>query len=207
MKKTLALALALATAPFAAAGAELSYTWVEGGWNKVHVDEDDLGNPEADGAYLRGSYEFAPGLYAFGGAARVSDGENFGGLRAHYEIVQSELGLGYHQAMSDRVDFIAELAWVRQDAEAEVYGQFRDEGQATGGRGALGLRGRFSPNFEGLVKVNYYDGNDFDDGEFTGTVGAQYRISPTWGIAGEIEHGDLDDVDTTRFTLGVRASF
>jgi hypothetical protein len=52
------------------------------------------------------------------------------------------------------------------------------------------------------VKANYVDGSDYD-GEFSGTLGAQFIINETWGIVGEIEAGDL----TTRYMLGARASF
>lgn len=207
MKKTLALALALAVAPFAAAADGLSYTYAEGGYNTVHLDDNDLGSGDADGAFLRGSYNVAPSINLFGGMARVSDSERIAGVRAKSTITQSELGVGYHQSMSDRVDFIAELAWVRFDAKATVGGTTLADGLAHGGRGAVGIRGQFSDNFEGLAKVNYYDGHDLADGEFTGTIGAQYRFNPTWGISGEIEHGDLYGTSTTRYMLGLRASF
>lgn len=206
--KTTVLALALLAAPFAASAAPLSYTYVEGGYNKVHVDEDALGNPEADGAYLRGSYDIARGVYALGSIGRVSDSADLGGgFRLDTDLTESQLGLGYHQAMGDRADFIAELAWVREDIKAEVPGVDSESAMGTGGRVAVGVRGSFSDNVEGLLKVNYYDGNDFD-GTWTGTVGAQFKFNPTWGITAEIEHGDLiDDAATTRYQIGVRASF
>lgn len=207
MKKQIALALALAVAPFAASAGELSYTYVEGGYNKIHVDEDLLGNPEADGAYLRGSFDLGSGVNLIGSIQRVGDSGFAGGVHYDVDTMQSELGVAYHQSMSERVDFIAELAWVRIDGEAsEDNVEFLDE-QATGGRGAVGVRGQFNDVVEGLLKVNYYDGNDFIDGEFTGVVGAQFKFNPTWGITAEVEHGDLGGIDTTRYNIGVRASF
>ena len=46
------------------------------------------------------------------------------------------------------------------------------------------------------------DGSDYD-GEFSGTLGAQFVINETWGIVGEVEAGDV----TSQYMLGVRASF
>lgn len=206
MKKQLALALALAVAPFAAAADALSYTFVEGGYNKLHVDADLESNPEADGLYLRGSLDLGSGINLIGSVQQVSDSGTDGGFRYEDEIRQTELGVGYHQSMSERVDFIAELAWVRFDAESTFDGEEWLDVQATGGRGALGVRGKFNDIVEGLLKANYYDGSDLD-GEFTAVVGAQFTINPTWGITAEIENGDLIGLDTTRYQVGVRASF
>ena len=78
---------------------------------------------------------------------------------------------------------------------------------AHGGRASVGVRGQFNDIVEGLLKANYYDGGDFE-GTWSGTVGAQFHINPMWGITAEIEHGDLiDDAATTRYQVGVRASF
>jgi hypothetical protein len=207
MNKTLALALALAAAPFAAPAAELSYTFVEGGYNKLHVDDADLDNPELDGGYLRGSFDLGSGVNLIGGIARAS--EDFAlapGVELDVDLTQYELGLGYHQSLSERVDFIGELAWTRVDLDVEAGGMSEDD-NVKGGRAAIGVRGAFSDALEGLLKVNYYDGGDFEGG-FSGVLGAQFRINPSWGITAEIEHGELvlSDEDT-RYMVGVRASF
>lgn len=207
MKKSLALALALAVAPFAASADALSYTYVEGGYAKQHIDDEFLDNPEADGLFVRGSYDLGSGVNLIGGVSRTSYDETIEGVRVDVDATEAELGLGYHQSMSERVDFIAELAWVRVDSDVEIDGEELVDGQATGGRGAVGVRGRFNDVVEGLLKANYYDGGDFEDGEFTGVVGALFTINPTWGINAEIEHGDFAGVDTTRYNVGVRASF
>ncbi|KAG1307164.1 hypothetical protein G6F63_016522 [Rhizopus arrhizus] len=57
-RNTLAVALIsalLAAAPFSASADALSYTYVEGGWTQVKVDDNALDDPKVDGAYLRGS--------------------------------------------------------------------------------------------------------------------------------------------------------
>lgn len=205
--KKLILAAALAATSFAASAGELSYTFVEGGYAKIHADEELLGNPEADGGFIRGSWDIASGVNVFGGVSRVS--EDFAlapGVDLDLDVTQFELGLGYHQAMTDRVDFVAELAWLRVDVDAEFAGSSTDN-HSNGGRGAVGVRGQFNDVLEGTLKANYYDGGDFEGG-FTAVVGAQYKFSPTWGITAEIEHGELvlSDEDT-KYLVGVRASF
>ena len=75
-------------------------------------------------------------------------------------------------------------------------------GDADGYRASVGIRGSFSDSFEGLLKANYTDGSDFD-GDFSGTIGAQYKFTQTWGLVGEVEFAD----NAETYTVGVRASF
>jgi hypothetical protein len=203
MKKHIALALALAAAPFAASADALSYTYVEGGYNKLHVDDEDLIDREADGAFVRGSFALGDSIYLLGGAARASQDVRIDPLlRIDVDVTVSEFGVGYHQSMSERVDFIAELAYVRQDIDVDAGTSGRAEESFTGGRGSVGVRGLMGRNVEGVLKVGYLDGGDFD-GTFAGTAGLQYRFNPTWGVIGEVEIIE----DATRYLVGVRASF
>lgn len=181
MKRSL-LALALvALVPFAAqADDKLSYTYVEADY--VNLDGD------ADGFGLRGSLEFgASDFYGFGGW-RTAEFDDF-----NVDIDQWELGVGYAHGLSENLDLIAEAAYLRADVEGF---------DADGYRASIGLRGSFSPNFEGLAKVGFVDSDD-TDGDFVGTLGAQYKFNPTWGIVGEAEFADGGEA----YTLGLRASF
>lgn len=180
MKRSL-LALALvAIAPFAAADDKLSYSYVEADY--LNVDGD------ADGFGVRGSFEFADsGFYGFGGYNSV-ELDDF-----DVNVDTYDLGLGYAYDMSPNTDLIGELAYMNSDA---------DGFDVDGIRASFGVRGSFSPAFEGLAKVNYIDGDEID-GDYSVTVGAQYKFNPTWGIVGEVEAGN----DAEAYTLGVRASF
>jgi Ax21 family sulfation-dependent quorum factor len=181
MKRSL-FALALAAAvPFAAqADDKLSYSYIEADY--LNVDSD------ADGFGLRGSVEFADsGFYAFGGYSSVEVDD------VNVDVDTYDLGLGYAHGLSENLDLLGELAYLNSDVEGF---------DVDGWRGSVGLRGSFSPNFEGLVKANYIDGDEFD-GDFTGTIGAQYKFNPTWGITGEVEVGDGGEA----YLLGLRASF
>lgn len=183
MKRSLiALALAALLPLSAQADDKLSYTYVEGGY--VNLDSD------ADGFGVRGSFEFGQSnFYGFGSYAQVEvDGTNI-------DIDNTEIGVGYAHGLSDNLDLISELAWVNADADG-----FSD---VDGYRTSVGIRGSFSDNFEGLLKANYTDGSDFD-GEFSGTIGAQYKFTQTWGVTGEVTFGDNN---TETYLLGLRASF
>jgi hypothetical protein len=174
MKKTLIALALVAMLPLSANAAERSYTYVEGTYNNIDSDIDGFG--------VRGSVEFADtGFYALG------DYRNYSERGA--DVDTWELGLGYALGLSDNLDLIAEAA----HADYEV---------VDGYRVSTGLRGNFSENFEGLAKVNYRN-IEGGDGDFTGTLGMQYKFSPTWGVTGEVEFDDSAEI----YTVGLRASF
>lgn len=180
MKRTLFALVLAAALPMSAQAAERSYSYVE--LDYVNADGD------ADGLGLRGAVNFGD--------------SNFYGLAGYstYEIDNTnvdvdfyEIGAGYHHGLNDNVDLIAEVAY----QNAEVFGVDVD-----GYRASAGFRGNFSDNFEGLAKLNYVDGSDFD-GDFSGTIGAQYKFGTVWGLTGEVEFADGGET----YLVGVRASF
>ncbi|MBW8310749.1 MAG: hypothetical protein K0M64_01830 [Rhizobium sp.] len=182
MKRSLiALALAALLPLSAQADDKLSYTYVEGGY--VNVDSD------ADGFGVRGSFEFGQSnFYGFGSYAQVEVDNS------SVDIDNTEIGLGYAHDLSDNLDLISELAYVNADADGF--------GDVDGYRASVGVRGSFSDSFEGLLKANYTDGSDFD-GDFSGTIGAQYKFTQTWGVTGEVTFGDGGET----YLVGLRASF
>lgn len=186
MKRSLFALVLAAAIPFAAqADDNLSYTYIEG--NYVNVDGD--GGLGADGWGLRGSVEFGESNFYGFGAFNKLDIDN-----TSIDIDNYDLGIGYAHAIGDRADLISELAYVKADAGGGA--------NADGYRASIGVRGSFTPNFEGLIKANYTDGSDFD-GDFSGTVGAQYKFTQTWGLTGEVNFDD----NAQTYLVGVRASF
>jgi len=199
MKKHLVLALALAATPFAASAGELSYNYIEGGYARANVDVDGVGDLDFDGFQLRGSAELGESFHLFGGYALTRNDE----AGVDVDFSEAQVGFGYHMDIAEHTDFLAEIAYLRQEIDADDFGS----ADATGGRVSLGLRGNFNDNFEGYVKASYNDGGDFD-GSFSGLVGAQVKFNQTWGIVGEIEAGELGEgVDATKYMIGLRASF
>lgn len=185
MKRSL-IALALASLlPISALAQDgPSYTYIEGDYLNTEAD----GGLDADGFGLRGSYEFGDsGFYTFAGYSRTEvDNTSIDG-DGH------EFGFGYAHGISERTDLIGEISHQRTDF---------DVAKVDGFRTSVGVRSAFNDRFEGLLKANYYDGSDYN-GDFTGTVGAQWKFTDTWGITGEAEFGDGGE----KYLAGLRASF
>lgn len=185
MKRSLIALALVALLPLSAqADDKLSYTFVEGNYISSEAD----GGLDGDGFGLRGSYEFADtGFYAFGGYSQVDiDGT---GISAD----TTDIGLGYAHSISDNADLVAELGHTRSDIEIAKIDGFRT---------SVGVRGSFTDKLEGSIKANYYDGSDFT-GDFSGTIGMQYKFTQTWGVTGEAEFGDGGE----NYLVGLRASF
>ena len=200
MKKHLAVALvlplALALAPFAAEARDSlgSYTYLEGGFSRVSVDNDTFPDLDIDGGYLRTSVGLGESnLYLLAGGAFGTTDENgvdIDGRELH-------LGLGYHFNVADNVDLTVDTVFTRQELKTSGYTDVLNNTRL-----GVGVRGALSNNFEGWVKANYADGGAYD-GDFVGTLGAQFVIDETWGVVAEYEAGG----DVSRFNVGVRASF
>lgn len=197
MKKLLAAAMLLAMTPFAASARDSlgSFTYVEAGVQRLSVDDGTPGSDALDfnGAGIRTSIELSDNFYIYGGYAWARNGD----FAVDIDAREMQAGLGYRHTVFDNADLTAELGFQHTELDSDAFHDNLD-----GGRLSVGLRGALSNNFEGWVKVNYVDGSDYD-GEFSGTLGAQFIINETWGIVGEIEAGDL----TSRYMLGARASF
>ncbi|MBB3824653.1 hypothetical protein [Xanthomonas arboricola] len=207
MRNTLILAALLAAAPFAAYAEGLSYSYIEGGWNRTEIsvndDSDDL-----DGGYIRGSWQIAEPVYVFAGYQRAEKDFNLGaGFVLEGTLQQANLGIGYRQEMTERVEFTADISVLRSKVESDLRRGGRSLGDSsdtsTLGFGNLGLRGKPSPRTEAWIKAGYIDGSDVDEGEFVGTLGGQVNFTTTWGLVGEVEFID----NANQYRVGVRASF
>jgi len=182
MKRSLIALALVAMLPLAAqADDNLSYTYVDAGYVNIDGDADETVKDPLVGLKLGGFY----GLAGYGPLIM---------LLMTCATAYFEIGFGYAHGLTDRMDLIAEAAYSNSDVQYF--------GDIDGYRASIGLRGSFTDNFEGLVKANYLDGSDFD-GDFSGTVGAQYKFNQTWGLVGEVEFND----NAETYLVGVRASF
>lgn len=183
MKRTkAAIFLALASLlPFGAQASDLSYSWIE-------ADYLDAGR-NTDGFGVRGSLQFGQtGLYGLANYIDVETDTVIGTLDGQ----AWELGLGYAHGLAGNTDLIGELAHTDGDG-------------IDSWRGSVGVRSGFTPKLEGLFKVNYrdFDCGGCSDGDYTGTVGLQYKFTPVFGLVAEAEFGGGEDA----WLLGARASF
>ena len=209
MRSLFALALAAAL-PLSAQASELSDSYVELDYARMNLD----GDVDPTGWGIKGSAKLSQSFYVYGGYQQGND--EIAGV--DIDIDTTQVGLGWRHPLSDSADFNAELGWLHQNLDIGENislpgspcgcgggsGGFipNISGEADGYRASVGLRGALSDNFEGYAKANYTDGSDFD-GDFSGTLGAQVKFGPMWGVTAEAEFGD----DYNIFLLGVRASF
>ncbi|MGO1070104.1 porin [Lysobacter sp. CA199] len=230
MKKTRILTGALLAAmSLSSMAADLSYTSVEGGYAKGKQDvgavdsrNTRVEDVKADGYYLKGSVALGDAFYVFGGYGKISDDDvrvtssDFVGIpgsqpsRLDIDQKQYQLGLGYHHGLSERVDLVTELSYLKTELDTSAqagppslpsmrYGVSSDGDDF---RVAVGVRGNLAPNFEGWIKATYTDG-DFYDSQFGGNLGVLVKFNETWGVTGE---ADISS-DNRLYTVGLRASF
>ncbi|HOZ03826.1 MAG TPA: hypothetical protein PLS60_00405 [Arenimonas sp.] len=196
MKRSL-FALALAAAlPMSAQASELSYSFVELDYVNSRAEILSSAFYSTEGYGLRGSYGFAENYYVSGGYTN-SDFDVSGSLNED----TWNLGFGYHRALNDQADWIAELGYTQINSFGP---SVLDESYYTLG---FGVRGSMTDNFEGTAKLNYNNGANAYypqyDGAISAAVGLKWNINDMWGIVGEIEASE----DNTDYTVGVRASF
>jgi hypothetical protein len=223
--KTLTLALLLGAVPLAAPAADkISYTYVEAGYGMQTLEGGDIpaGPPgytftiddtKANGFYFSGSAELGDSFHLFGGykhgddgdveitgsnflVAMVADGSPLP-TSVEADFKQLDAGVGYHYALSDRADLVADISYVHTDVEFDDRSKDGDDYRV-----GLGVRGLLSDSLEAWIKGNYSDGDAYD-GEISGTIGAKLKFNQTWGLVGQAEFGDK----YSQCMVGIRASF
>ena len=197
MKRFAVLAIAVALlSPLAAAAGESGNTYVEVGGARVNSNSDWYGpyatfsgRPHRNAAYVKGSWEFTPGLYVFGEHSHGTS-STFG-----TKSNTNQLGLGYTRSLNESTAVLAEGSYIGSD---------NDVWDSSGGRLSAGLRTQFSPRLEGWAKTHYSFASGYaGDGTYSLSAGGQVKFTPTWGLTSEIERSTY----STEYKLGVRASF
>ena len=111
MKKQLAAALLLACAPFAASARDSlgSFTYVEGGYQRLSVDFGTPGTDalDFDGLGIRSSFELSDNLYIYGGYAWSRNNDFATNINAR----QAQAGLGYRYTVFDNADLTADVGF------------------------------------------------------------------------------------------------
>lgn len=185
MKRSLLALTLLAALPFAATAAEgVSYSYVEGGYTQT--DLADTGT-DADGFSIGGSGAIAPNFHLFGNYSKQEIDDT------PFDFDQWRLGVGYNQEIAPKVDLLTRVAYEKFEADNVDIDGYSVE---------AGVRGGFTPNFEGYALAGYEKAEDFD-GDFYGRVGAQVKFNPTWGLNGEVKFADGD----RQYFIGPRITF
>lgn len=228
MKKMAFAVAAMAAVSGTAAAADLSYTYIEGGYGASRIDSSidqqttahqwlHFGDLHPEGYYGRASVELGGTVYLFGGYRRGDDQARFdlrGGAKPvtgsiDSRVSESHLGLGFHTPLSDRTDLIPEVAYLwtgvkatTASAEANRVAIAQDYSGLGDVRVSLGVRSRMTNHFDGWAKLNYTDGDAYDS-ELGATLGGHARFNDTWGVVGEITLGHTRQ----QLNLCIRASF
>lgn len=220
-KRIALLALALAAAPLAAPAEELSYSYIEGGYQRLDIDDIAEGN----GGALNASLAITDKLHVFGGYSRHTEETTlavdpaFGELRLDTDINLYRVGLGFNHSFNERLDLVVRGAYERAHADFaasdDVGGSGSFDGKVEGYSAEAGVRSLLADRFEGWALVGYADlgdvelaGEDFDtdeneDDQVYGRLGAKFAITPVWGVVGEARVSD----EFNQYFLGLRASF
>jgi hypothetical protein len=172
------------------AQADMSYSYVEGGYGNVNVDipGDDV---DGDGWLLGGSIAVTPMFYVMADFRQAD-------LDFDVDLTRSKVGLGLNYGISPTVDLIGRVAWVKLELDTPI-GDADDDGFGLD----LGLRGQMTDKFEVEGAVQYSDFGG-DGGDDTAIVGqARYFFTNQFALGGLIEASD----DVTTYGVLFRLNF
>jgi len=195
IRKLSALTLLALAAP--AMAGDLSYTYVQGGYQRIDIDDDFIGSIDGDGFGLGFSFEVGENFFIAGsyGTAEL-DTDAFFGLTVDYD--QTDIGLGYHGAVSDKTDFYGILSWVKAEASISGFASEDDDGYGL----TVGLRSMVTDKVELEGHIGYVDLGDSGDGTAVG-VGALYAFTPNFAAGATVDF----DEDVTTYGIGARVYF
>lgn len=180
--------LAMCAAP--ALADELSYNYIDLGYQAVEIDLGGGFDVDGDGFAIGGSFEGGESWHIFAGYG--STNFDFG-----VDLNELAIGAGYHTPISDTVDFVGELAYVT--VEVEVPAGFSTDEDGIGA--SIGLRGMMSDVVELSGSIDYVDLGG--DGETSFDANAWFNMSPAFALGINAGFGD----DVTTYGVGVRWYF
>lgn len=178
-----AFAIVLASLSTATHATDLSYTYAE-----LRFVDTEIGSQDGDGLRINGSFELNSNWVLVGGFTTLDfDGD--------VDSTTLEAGAGYIHRYSPKLDLVGYGKVVH--TEVDFNGGDADD---TGISLAAGVRGLFTPQFEGRATVNYIN---VDDTDTFFEVGGDYHFNQQFSAGASIDFGG--DADT--LTIGVRWFF
>jgi hypothetical protein len=171
---------------------DLSYNFVDVGYQRVELDGDGAGfSVDGDGFGISGSFEVGDSWFI--GAGYGQTGFDYG-----IDLDQLSVGVGYHAGISDRADVFALLSYVRAEASLSGFGSESDDGIGV----AVGIRGFVSDSIELAGTISYVDLGDGGDGTSVGGE-ALYYFTERFALGLNIEVEE----DAMAYGLGARFYF
>jgi len=180
------ISLLALTAPALADG--LSYNYLEGSFQRVDIDSPNI---DGDGFSIGGSVELGDNAHVF--ADYGSTNFDFG-----IDINELAVGVGFHTELTPTLDFVANFAYLRLDADANGFSLGDEDGIGA----EIGLRSMLSDRLELAGFIQYADlGDGGDDTSFRGE--AWYSFAESFALG--LNVGAAEDV--LRYGIGARYYF
>ena len=190
MKRILLAALVIAALPLGAQAGDLSYSYLQGGYQATDID----GLPNAHGYGGTGSFALGPNFQLHGGWAR----QDFNSSNVSFD--DWNLGGGFHNPINATTDFVANADYRRLNINGL-------SGDIKTWSGEVGVRSALAPQFEGWALAGYEDGKNIN-GAVYGKLGGQYKFGKNesgsgWGLVAEAKFSK----DINQYFIGPRISF
>lgn len=166
----------------------LSYNYVDGSYQRVDVDSPDV---DGDGFSIGGSFELGDNMHFFA---------DYGSIDFDFGIDINELavGVGFHTDLTPTLDFVANLAYLRLDADANGFSLTDEDGFGA----EIGVRAMASDRLELAGFIQYADlGDGGDDTSLRGE--AWYSFTENFALG--LNVGAAEDV--LRYGIGARFYF
>lgn len=135
---------------------DISYNYLQAGYQRISLDVGDDGN----GAAISGSLEFGENVYGFVSYGTASF--DFG-----IDLNNLSIGAGYHTSISRSTDAFVAIAYVDADARADGFASIGDNGFGA----SLGVRGMLNQQLELTASLTYTDLGNGVDGTSLGGAG------------------------------------
>ena len=190
-RKILVLSMALLALP--AFAGDISYNYIELGYQKIDFDEELAPGVSIDGnGYgINGSFEVGESWFIGVGYSQVDVDLGIDSI----DLDEIAAGIGWHTAMSNNSDFYALLQYVRAEASLTGFDSADEDGIGF----EIGVRGMVTDNIELAGSIAYVDLGDAGDGT---AFGAQMLYEFTDNFAAGV-FLDFDE-DATGYGAGVR---
>ncbi len=180
LRKSLGILLLVAAVP--AVAGDLSYNYIEAGYQRIEIDDVAGIDVDGDGFGIGGSFEIGDDWFVRAGYSTADF--DFG-----IDLDQTVLGVGYHADISPNTDVFATVNYVRAEVSASGFGSVDDDGFGI----SVGVRGMLTEQVELTGSLGYVDLDDSGDSTTVAAAGF-YNFTDMFsaGIAIEVD----DDVTT-----------
>lgn len=183
--------LTVAMIPMVALAEQPSYNFVEGGYQRVNLDDIDV---DPDGIYLKGNFALGENVFLRGGYVTLSDNI----LGFDVDVRELQLGLGYRMPIGANSSWYVAADYLSAELEIESFGDV----DADGFQLVTGARGFVSDKVELYGELGYVDVEN-EDG-IGASVGGIYHLTSQFGATLEV---GLDDDSNTSISIGGRWTF